>query len=259
MDLARASKENLLALFRAFMRSPATVVWEADGIACWQTPLAHPFFNGIILCRAARPNDNMTLATAIAPFTRSPSTPFTLWIEADVPRDPWHPYLEALGFVHDSGAPVMALALDALPPQPLLPRGFTIEPVTDLSTLRTWSEIFINAYEFPSAWGEDFFALMQGIGLDLPFAHFLGRLDGRPVATSSLFFTGGVAGVNFVATLPHARRRGLGGFMTMQPLYSARQVDHAVLQASEMGYNLYKEMGFAHVGNVDNEYLPAAE
>ncbi len=54
MNLARATKQNLTDFFRFLARSPATEYGEADGIARWRTPLAHSWFNGILLRRSPR-------------------------------------------------------------------------------------------------------------------------------------------------------------------------------------------------------------
>ena len=261
MDLARATKQNLTDFFRFLGHSPAADYQEMGGIARWRTPLAHPWFNGILLRRPPRAGDEALLAQLVAEFQFVPDTPFTLWIEHDTPRDPWSPILSSLGFVHDHGAPGMAITLRDLPPQAALPPGFAILPVTDNRTLRIWSETFISAYELPAHWAIGLYALLEGLGLNIPLAHFLGTLDGKAVATSSIFYSAGVAGVQFVATMPTARRRGLGGFMTLQPLYEAHRqgVTAAILQSSEMGYNLYKDVGFQHVANVDNEFRPNSD
>lgn len=258
MDLARATRQNLTDFYRFLARSPAAEYREASGIARWRTPLAHPWFNGILLQRLPRPGDAETLACLIEEFVATPATPFTLWIEHDTPRDPWQSILASLGFLHEQGAPGMAINLADLPPQAALPPGFAIVPVRDAVTLRTWTDTFIEAYELTAEWTDSLYAFMHGLGVNLPLAHFLGTLDGEPVATSSLFYSAGVAGVQFVATLPRARRRGLGSLMTLQPLYDAhlQGVDAASLQSSEMGYSLYKDLGFRHVANVDNDYRP---
>jgi hypothetical protein len=260
MNLARATKQNLTDFFRFLARAPVAHYWEVEGIARWRTPVPHPWFNGCLLRRLPRAGDVDRLAHALEPFVQPARVPFTLWIEWDIPREPWRPVLETLGFTHDLGAPGMALALGDLPAQAALPPGFAIAPVTDDKTLRTWTETFVVAYELDPAWRDGLHALFHELGVQPPLAHFLGLLDGRPVATSSLFYSAGVVGVQFVATMPSVRRHGLGSLMTLQPLYAPHPqgIHAAVLQASEMGYNLYKELGFQHVANVDNEYRPEA-
>ncbi len=260
MNLARATKQNLTDFFRFLERSPAARYWEEDGLARWSTPLRHPWFNGALLRRPPRPGDEQVLAHLIAPLSQAQDVPFTLWIEWDVPRLAWQPTLSALGFVHDNGAPGMVYDLDKLPRLLAKPPNFEIRHIVDDAGLRTWTETFIRGYELPEDWTAGLYDLLLSLGLDYPMSNFLGYLDNQPVATSSIFYSAGVAGVQFVATLPHARRRGLGGVMTLHPLYEARGrgVVAAVLQSSEMGYSVYKDLGFEHVTNVDNEYRPSS-
>jgi hypothetical protein len=251
---ARATKQNLLAFFTFLARSPATDFAQEEGLTRWRTPVPHPWFNGIRLPRPPQPGDDLRLDRLAAPFD---GATFTVWIDADVPRTLWHPLLAARGYQYERGAPGMVYPLAGLPPRPDLPPGFVCRPVRDAATLRLWCDTFMVGYELPPAWAGGFLALLAGLGLEHPVAHYLGLLDGTPVATSSLFYAAGVAGVQFVSTIPPARRRGLGGLMTLLPLYDARTqgCQTAILQSSDQGYPVYRRLGFTHVYDVDNYYL----
>jgi predicted acetyltransferase len=74
-------------------------------------------------------------------------------------------------------------------------------------------------------------------------------LDGRPIATSNVFWGAGVAGVQMVSTLPKARGKGIGSAITLAPLLDSKKMGCRVgtLQSSEMGYLIYKKMGFQHL------------
>ena len=79
---------------------------------------------------------------------------------------------------------------------------------------------------------------------------FLADVDGRPAAAAGTWLVGADAAIGWVATVPSARRRGLGAAVT------ARAVDHAfdsgaelaVLEASPSGRPVYERLGFSAVG-----------
>jgi GNAT superfamily N-acetyltransferase len=75
---------------------------------------------------------------------------------------------------------------------------------------------------------------------------YVGYIDGRPVASSALMTSDGVAGVYNVGCVPDARKRGLGEAMTWHAISRGGELgcDIASLQASEMGRPIYERMGF---------------
>ena len=99
-----------------------------------------------------------------------------------------------------------------------------------------------------------------GYGPDVPFEHFVGYLDGTPVASASLFRCAGVAGIYNVATLPAARGRGIGRAIIQAPLEEAQGEGFAlaVLQASAAGFPVYVDLGFQQDGAIAQYVWSAA-
>jgi GNAT superfamily N-acetyltransferase len=250
-SLAQRVTANMFDLFAHLGRAPAVAFSRCGALSGWRTPVPHAWFNGILLLAAARPGDDErfdALASVLG------DAPFTVWPARGIDRSGWDRLLQQRGHQFEPGAPGMALDLAALPATLDAPSGMTVSPVRDSDALLLWCRTFLQGYGLPEAWLDGFHTMMAQAGSALPLDHWLGFLDGEPVATSSVFDSAGVAGVNFVATRPGWRRRGIGALMTRRPLYEARArgMRFAVLSASDAGYTVYRRLGFQHVSNVGN-------
>ena len=75
----------------------------------------------------------------------------------------------------------------------------------------------------------------------------------NPVASSLVLYKAGVAGIHLVTTLEEARGKGIGTAITLAPLNEAKKLGYetAVLHSTEMGLDLYKQMGFKEYCTVE--------
>lgn len=75
---------------------------------------------------------------------------------------------------------------------------------------------------------------------------YIALFKGLPVASSMLTLFNGVAGIHMISTLPGYRKRGIGTAITIASLLEARNMGYSmgVLQASQMGRDVYKKIGF---------------
>jgi GNAT superfamily N-acetyltransferase len=254
--LSEAIKTNLHGFFCYIGSKTQTEPFADSSLTRWHTLVPFEWFNGALASRPVKETDAELVRETIAWFKARSVKEFTWWLNPTLPRSDWEALLLAHGFRFSSGPPGMAVDLRAINENGAVPAGFQIVPVTDTETLRVWAHTFNVGYGMPADWETPLLKMMTDIELDLPVRNYLGYLDGKPVATSNLFLGAGVAGVQCVATLPEARGKGLGGAMSLAPLFDARQMGYRIgsLQASDMGYPVYLRLGFEQVCQVEHFY-----
>jgi GNAT superfamily N-acetyltransferase len=156
------------------------------------------------------------------------------------------------GFELVSKGAGMALDLTRFEPE-APPAGVEIETVDDLGGLDDWEGLQRRALALDDvrarAWRD---AHDRALSAGLPMRVWIARLDGVAVAASGLFVAAGVAGIYNVATVPEARGRGIGRAVTIAALAEGVARGHrtAVLGASEMGYPVYRRLGFREVSRL---------
>jgi len=237
-----AIEANLIVLWRSYGRLPGAELCDQPDLFWVATDTPFPPFNGVVRARLQSETLTPTITTILQQFTRRQVPMLWLVVPSTQPAD-LGSYLIEHGLSYTGDDPGMAIALESLPRDLRLPSGFTLEPVDDLSTLRTWCGFTDQTLVADAlfAWGQTL-----GFASDREIIHFLGRLDGRAVATATLVLGGGVAGIYNVMTVPDVQRRGIGALMTVGPLEMAlaRGYQVGMLQSSQMGYRLYRRLGF---------------
>lgn len=157
-------------------------------------------------------------------------------------------YLEPLGFTHAEETTGMAIDIQAANEETPQPEQFVITEIEDNETLKHLRSIEVEGFgsseEIAQAYYETY--VHAGFGQGKAWHHYLGWQYGQPVAITSLLLHAGVAGIYGVATLPHARRQGIGASMTLHALHEARRLGYriAILSPLEMSIKLYRRIGF---------------
>ena len=229
-----------------------------DGCMAWTiTDVPFPFFNNVFNARLPEENVESAVEETVDRF-RNRNVPFFWWTgPATRPVDLGR-HLETAGFEHAFQAPAMAVDLAAVNEAVSPPPGFAVEEVVDEAGLQAWCRVMTPVYQFPDFAAEAWHNMLVSLGLgpDTPLRHFLARLDGKPVATATLYLGAGVAGISSVATLPDHRRRGFGTALTLTVLQEAKRSGCCVgaLSSSAMGRRMYKRIGFREYGQ-GNCYL----
>jgi len=265
--LVNAIEANLFAFLPLWRRWPAAAIHDGPDLLWSLTGFPIPLFNSVMRANLARDEVEAAIASVVA-RGRSRDVPLLWWTgPATRPADLGE-RLTAGGFVHVEDAPGMAADLrdvrdprelpDGLPPAP----GLVVEQVADLATLREWCAAMCAGYEMPAAFGETYYDCLINLGLEAqaPLRHYLGRLEGEPVASATLFLGAGVAGIYDVSTIPAARRRGIGAVMTVHPLQDARADGYriGILHSSAAGLAMYRRLGFGQYCSI-GQYLWANE
>ena len=149
-----------------------------------------------------------------------------------------HTYLRARGYVASESTRVMGMDLD----------GLTVpKPAIELASAE-WPEV-LRIAGLPAGFG--------GPAAPAGFTPLVVVSDGTPVATVATFDHSQDCGIYNLATLPHARRKGLGTALATLATHDARArgCRTATVQATPMAERIYTAIGFRDLGRV-LEYTP---
>lgn len=211
------------------------------GITCFRSPLPFLLFNMAFVEDVAALDGRVL--RAVQAFYREKGVEWCLTIP---PR--FAGALEKVGrHVAVSSrrtVPEMILPLGPVPPWPS-PAELRVRRVRDIDELQTWVRVASLAFDVGSR--HFFDALASPAALDgSGMTHYLGCVDGHPVATASLYVLRGIAGVHAVGTLPRARGKGYGAAMCADAVREgiSQGCYVSALQATPSGYPVYFRMGF---------------
>jgi ribosomal protein S18 acetylase RimI-like enzyme len=248
---AAALDANFAELIRWYASRPGGEVVEADDVTMCATGVAFRAVNCAVAIDLDPANADDRIAEVGAWF-EARGVPWR-WVVGPTsgPAD-LGDRLARAGFEPNRGSVGMVLDLDGFEPEPT-PAGVEIVTVDDLAGLAAWESIQRTALDLDEtrtrAWGD---AHDRALGPDVPLRDWIAFLDGVPVASAALFVGAGVAGIYNVATAPEARGRGIGRAVTAAALAEAvrRGERTAVLGASELGYPVYRRLGFRDVSHL---------
>lgn len=158
-------------------------------------------------------------------------------------------YLEAHGLLLRSTDIGMVLDIQKMNDDIAIPSDFAIKEVEDVEALQIWRTVTIQGFETSQEIGQFYYSAYAtlGFGHAMSWHHYIGWQQDNPVAISSLLLHAGIAGIYGVATIPQARKQGLGTAMTLHALHAAQKLGYriAVLAPSKMAVNIYRRIGFS--------------
>lgn len=244
-DTERRADLNMWESFRALARiTEAGEVREEGGLLVVATGLPTSAFN---LALVTRPLDDPArqLGGAVAYF-EARDLPFSIRVREGL--DPAvEAAIQALGIPHDGLVP--AMFLDDASARGSFVEGLSMAAADSEAVLEDHRYVAAEGFGMPVVLARQLLPPAAVRAADVEF--FVGYYEGRPVATSALILTPGVAGVYNVATIPAFRRRGIGAAMTWHAIRRgyALGCPVATLQSSKMGLHVYEQMGFRHAGS----------
>lgn len=233
--------------FRYLCRMPQTEWYEEPDTISFLTGAPIRWFNGVIQTNIVTRNVDTVISECLARFAAR-EIPMLWWCGPTTHPADLGAHLLRHELTHLADFPGMAIDLALLEQDNTPQSGLTIEPVRDADTFEQWLTTLMTGFGFEESLRTFAFDIFQrvGVGDELPLRHYLGSVQGEPVAASSVFLGASVAGINYVATVPSARGRGIGRRMTLAPLLDARDRGYriGVLEATEMGLPVYRRLGF---------------
>ncbi|HEX7155001.1 MAG TPA: GNAT family N-acetyltransferase [Thermoanaerobaculia bacterium] len=235
------------ACFRSFSQLRNAQLIDAHGVYGVVTDIPITFFNGI----ATSHDPDIEAVTAIY---RERRMPFRWWLTPSTRPANLDELLKAHGLKQAFDAKGMVADLSTIDFDTPLPPDLELVQVRDAAGFDQWTSVLLPTFAQPpehaAIWRNGYEQF--GFDRDAPWAHFVGLIDGKPVATTTVLTEGDLVGVYHVATLPEARGRGIGPAVTLAGMNHGRRLGakRAVLQSSEMGFSMYARLGFHEVADL---------
>ncbi len=253
LALVNAIRANMCEFFHHLGASYPEGHFQNDKFTRWRAPIPHPWFNGVLSSQPPEEQDQAFIEETIQYFRTQQVSTFTWWMEPHFNCSDWVPMLSRYGFASLTDTPGLAMELEALPERVQPVDGLEVRLVDGEEMVHVWGATFTRGYGMPPEWEPAIHDIAVKLGSDFPVRNYLGYWNGEPVATSSLFFGAGVAGIYNVSTLPRARRKGIGAALTLRPLQDARERGYriGVLQSSALGFPVYRQLGFRHLCQIE--------
>lgn len=253
-DSVKASIKENWKNYHYFLGRAPSVELSIGRYLTWLITNMPDHFMNLVICTGLPKEGIETLVKdALGHFSTLNTKKLSWLAEAGVPAQEIKKYLLANGLsFRESFATEMAIDLTSISSKQHTPEGLEIQLVDDDRSLRQWIHVASLGFGVPLEMEEIWFEFFNYAACRTPFQTYLGLLHGKPVATSQLCISAGVAGIYNVTCLPEARQRGIGSALVIRPLLDARQIGMkiGVLQSSSMGYNAYKRLGFQDFGQL---------
>ena len=245
-ELVKAIHDSWNSCMRRITVYPSFEYINSPQIELLNTNLNIGMFNRVLQTNLL-PEETDQKIMELRKFFESRSLPFTWQVDPDNTPDDLAERLEKAGFKRDE-TPGMSVRLSELV-QPKTPPGFTFKIADSEELVEKYAYLLAEAYGMPRFAWDTMAGFLVHYGVKDDYQHYIGYYEGKPVATSSILYDNGVAGLYNVANLPVVRRKGIGSMISYVPFIDAmeRGYEIGILHSSRMGYNVYSRLGFEEV------------
>lgn len=249
-QLLAALEENMVEFWAIYGRAVGCEIYEGDDLVRVMTGIPEALFNGVYRPRLDPSQVEQALSRTRRALERW-KVPLLWWLGPDCRPADLGEHLQRSGAGHVGVTPGMAIDLIDLAEDLRVVESFICKIVDQPQEIDAWAEIAAKGNGFSTRAQQALIEVDHKVGFfaDGCYRRYLGYDQGKPIASSAMVLHSGVAGIYAVATLPEARRKGIGDAMTRIPLLAARQQGYRIgtLQASSMGRPVYQRMGFHDV------------
>lgn len=244
--IIKAMEENMRFHMTYFARKADVLqlISQSD-VTVVKSEISDDTFNYILAARFFENNVSDRVTSIIELFQKA-NLPFSWWIgQSDTPENLAEILIEQ-GLVFKEEDVGMFLKLADFQ-EVELQKMLRFEKVVSHSELRDFSEIIVSVGGHSEAFDKIYSKIPEEFySQENSFEMYVGYLNDQPILSGILVVHADVAGIYYVATIPHQRRKGFGTEMMMHLLIEAKKrgIHVATLQASKEGKSLYERLGF---------------
>jgi GNAT superfamily N-acetyltransferase len=236
-------EDALFAQWSLFGRWPRGELHDEDGVLCFETPIRHLPYNGVVRTRIAA----ATISTVIERFRAREVQYFWFVHPSATPADLGN-RLVAHGLAAAERMHCMSLELADWEPLPL-PTDVVLEEVLDDDAMQAYTELTARYWEIPDHERDLVAELHQYWGPGrIPGHRYLAVADWKAVGKAYLSLAGppDVASIYGMFVPPEARGRGVAGGLTTTMLNRAKErgFQRVVLHSTDMAAGVYRRAGF---------------
>ena len=246
-EIIKIIEKNLFEQIRFYGNSHSARLIDNENIIKFLSHIPLPFFNCVIYYDLDPKNLKKQINDFIK-YGRSKKTSLLWLVGPSSKPNSIGAFLEENSFKYDDHMMSMAIEIPDLKNDLKNINNFEIELVDNRKKLEKWVHTCLKGFDEN---GKNFSSIYEfekslGYRKTLPWVRFTGIIDGEAIATSAIFMGSEVAGLDNVTTIPCWRKKGVGASMVAHALKFSQSFGYnvGVLQASTMGYNLYRKLGF---------------